>query len=89
MILDFIKNIVFGFNWELEKITPEYLMRKKSLMTKEKYVRWLRKQITICQSEISMIENTGKSVPQALLDKYKIIKLELEKTEEIFKKVAL
>lgn len=82
MIFDFIKSLAFGNDWELKKITPEYLLKKKSLLEKNKYIRWLRVQVTICQSNISMIENTGKPVPQELLDKYKIIETERAHEED-------
>ena len=88
MILNFIKNIVFGFNWELKKITPEYLVQKKSLLSEKKYISWLRVQVTICQSEISMIEDKKKTVPQGLLDKYKIIETERFNEESKYNKQA-
>lgn len=81
MAFDFLKNIFRGADYEFEKITPEFLLRKKLEMGEEKYLRWLLKQMTICQSIISIRREENLPIQEMWLDKILLIEGERDQVQ--------
>lgn len=83
MIPELIKSFLGGSNYEFKKISADYLLKQKSKMNTEKYVRWLRKKSVFYGAIITMQKEKGLSIPQFWIDGFKSIEDEREEMEKI------
>jgi len=83
MIVELIKSLLSGPDYEFKKISAGYLLKQKSKMNTEKYVRWLRKKSAFCKAMIVIQKEKGLSIPQFWIDGFEMIENEREKVEKI------
>lgn len=82
MIIDLLRDLFGGDDYQFGKITPEYLFAQKMKLGEEKYLKWLLKQATICQSIIYMRQEEKSQIPQMWLDKITLIENERDKVQK-------
>ena len=83
MILEAIKDIFGGVDYQFKKIKLEYFLKHKAKMNPEKYLKWLRKKNTYYNAMITMQQEKGSTVPQFWIDGVKLIKDEIEKVKKL------
>ncbi|MCK4800121.1 hypothetical protein KAS31_04045 [Candidatus Parcubacteria bacterium] len=89
MILESIKDLFGGVDYQFKKITLKYFLKHKSRMSTEKYLKWLKKKNAYYNAMITVQREKGSTVPQFWIDGIGLIESEIEKVKKLRDELGL